>query len=529
MSDNLYRFWRVTEIVNKGEAVMCASELRFVNKQGLSSTDPYRISAYSHTGDNSSSTLVDNDLATFLRATNFPDGLMSQYWIQYDFLSLVEVTHITARMMVPSWNTSWVSCRVDGSNDGVSWAPVGTCEFSFEMDSDIQITSEIKKIPVASGTKWWNCTPNTNCLFALDHDSVLGADGKSLRLANDNTDVLTGVANTVVVKNTIQGVKTQNFVRDIGTIYNYKALSFNNGALDFNANRSFPTKFTMIIYAKINKASVFLSPLEETSNNWGMAYGAGAQDPVYYNTWRFAGVPEYGAYLVGERYRLGYGHIEKLVITGDLTRGEVIMQSSYGTSRLLIQTPYFFVAGTPYRRIGYRVMNDIQLSADIIAYGLFDRNFTGVEVSQVFQKIDEQFLVGTKTGKHDTLPRERFVDRPVKQIALVGREMLDDKAYIKYFNTNLQIPAYKTERYSRDVMITEYGEINDFVYEEEIPVQTTLFLIERLTGRLVATTQSKSDGSFSFKGVDRTIDYIIISSDKKYQFNSIIKDYLKSN
>ena len=529
MGDNLYRFWRVIEIVNKGETIICASELRFVNKQGLESTDPYRISAYSHTGDNSSSTLVDNELTTFLRATDFPNGLMSQYWIQYDFLSLVEVTHISARMRVPSWNTSWVSCVVEGSNDGISWTPVGTCEFNFEVDSDLQITSEVKKIPVASGTKWWNCVADTTCLFALDHDSVLGTDGKSLRLTNDSSDMLTGVANTVVIKNTVKGMKTQNFARDIGTVYQYKALSFNNGALDFNSNRSFPTKFTMIIYAKINKASVFLSPLEETSLNWGMAYGAGAPDNVYYNTWRFAGAAEYGSYLAGERYRLGYGHIEKLVLTGDLTRGEVIMQSSYGTSRVLVNAPYFFAAGTPYRRIGSRVLNDIQITADIIAYGLFDRNFTGAEVSQVFQKIDEQFLVSTTSGKYDALPRERFIDRPVKLTFPIGRDMLADRAYIKFPSVTLQTYTYKTERYSRDVMITEYGEINDFVYEEEIPVQTTLFLIGRFTGRLVAITQSKSDGSFSFKGVDRTIDYVIISSDKKYQFNSIIKDYLKSN
>ena len=53
----------------------------------------------------------------------------------------------------------------------------------------------------------------------------------------------------------------------------------------------------------------------------------------------------------------------------------------------------------------------------------------------------------------------------------------------------------------------------------------TLYLLERLTGKLVAKTRSDETGYFKFKNIDKTLDYIIISPDSKNQFKTILKDY----
>ena len=81
--------------------------------------------------------------------------------------------------------------------------------------------------------------------------------------------------------------------------------------------------------------------------------------------------------------------------------------------------------------------------------------------------------------------------------------------------------------YTKNLKISKYHSISDYILEEGQPIISKIFLIERITGQLIATTVSNLSGCFEFKDIDKNLEYIVVSPHKQYQFKSVLKDYTK--
>ena len=104
---------------------------------------------------------------------------------------------------------------------------------------------------------------------------------------------------------------------------------------------------------------------------------------------------------------------------------------------------------------------------------------------------------------------------------------------INLFSVNHIKPVKVTDRqlqlvddvYIRDLTIKNVYSIKDYVYKENVGVRTILFLYERESGELIYKTESDDTGYFEFNNLDKNLEYVVTSSDKKHQFKSIIKNY----
>lgn len=79
--------------------------------------------------------------------------------------------------------------------------------------------------------------------------------------------------------------------------------------------------------------------------------------------------------------------------------------------------------------------------------------------------------------------------------------------------------------YISDLRLKNIHTIKDYVYKENVGVRTHLFLYERESGELIYKTESDDTGYFEFNNLDKNLEYVVTSNDKKHQFKSIIKNY----
>ena len=142
----------------------------------------------------------------------------------------------------------------------------------------------------------------------------------------------------------------------------------------------------------------------------------------------------------------------------------------------------------------------------------------------MLEKIDEQFLVSSSSSSSITVQKlskyevdlDSYLGIP-NMVELKSHKVVEGSALID------------TEYYIKDININEYGEIKDYIYEEEEPTDTKLFLIDRDTGKHIATTFSNSNGYFEFKSIDKSREYLVVAPHLNYQFRAIVKDYIPRN
>lgn len=160
----------------------------------------------------------------------------------------------------------------------------------------------------------------------------------------------------------------------------------------------------------------------------------------------------------------------------------------------------------------------------LVSYAMYDAVLTDNEVLKVYNNILNDLFIENNSHK-SIKPKTTYLnllhETPVKYVKdsqhkhfgvhpYSGKDILiNSKVYIA-FQGNPEILTIK-----------------DIITEEDEPVVTDLFLINRKTGELVASTKSNERGEFEFKGIKADIDYIVLSPHPRYEFKSIAKDYLK--
>lgn len=379
--------------------------------------------------------------------------------------------------------------------------------------------------------EWYNIIPNVNCIFAIDNNSTVNNDGNLLELNDGTLNYLRTENNAKdkIYKTITSDTLIRNYLKDYTQLYKYKSIRINKSNLIFNQSISLPPQFTFILKTKLYSTSLFLSK-DFSVNNHGFCFDFNNGSSPYNLNWRFNDFRTGLNYTLAEKQNFKPA-IDTLIIKGNLNTQSVTVITTYGTYTVPKDTNFTdtnrFLTGNNFNVLGYS-LSTYYPDADIIAYGLFDKEFTQDEIDQVLTKIDEQFLIektDIKIEYTDTQDQAPFIN------SIIDVETNDQLKYYPYLKPLGIEPnqIINSKVYTKDILVKNYGTIFDYVYEENIPVQTILYLINRADGKLIDSTYSNIEGYFEFKNIDISKDYIVISPDKKYQFKSVIKDYIKDN
>lgn len=370
--------------------------------------------------------------------------------------------------------------------------------------------------------KWYNAIPGVNCVFAMDYDCPVNYNGTVVNYTNDNSKTLTALDGLVnkVYKTEFSAYKVKGYRYLLDTIYKYKALRLDNINFRAPAPIILPENCTVIFVGKVESSSVFMS--RENRYNHGLCID-NHNDGNYRHSWRIDSAIFRSPHNITEKDSTKFGtYVDTVILKGNKFTTNVECITSYGTFKhnsngyINQQAPHFSI-------IGYQE-NTFRPNAYVVAYGVFDKQLSQEEIDTVLEKIDEQFLVSSSSSSGITV--QKLSKYEVDLDSYLGTpNMLDIKSH-KVLEGSVLID---TEHYIKDININEYGEIKDHVYEEEEPTATKLFLIDRDTGKHIATTFSNSNGYFEFKSIDKSREYLVVAPHLNYQFRAIVKDYIPRN
>lgn len=370
--------------------------------------------------------------------------------------------------------------------------------------------------------KWYNAIPGVNCVFAMDYDCPVNYNGTVVNYTNDNSKTLTALDGLVnkVYKTEFSAYKVKGYRYLLDTIYKYKALRLDNINFRAPAPIILPENCTVIFVGKVESSSVFMS--RENRYNHGLSID-NHNDGNYRHSWRIDSAIFRSPHNITEKDSTKFGtYVDTVILKGNKFTTNVECITSYGTFKhnsngyINQQAPHFSI-------IGYQE-NTFRPNAYVVAYGVFDKQLSQEEIDTVLEKIDEQFLVSSSSSSGITV--QKLSKYEVDLDSYLGTpNMLDIKSH-KVLEGSVLID---TEHYIKDININEYGEIKDHVYEEEEPTATKLFLIDRDTGKHIATTFSNSNGYFEFKSIDKSREYLVVAPHLNYQFRAIVKDYIPRN
>lgn len=376
--------------------------------------------------------------------------------------------------------------------------------------------------------KWWEIAPS--CIFALDADSIVTkSDVYFTNNANRSLKSYTGV-NRIETSSTAGLRYNKLSYEENIKIYTYKSLKLNDTHLIFDTPVLLPNEFTFILKCKVNVSSLLLS---NNGSNYGLTFGTGEMNSSDDSRWRISGYNTGQDFLKNDLDRFNKGGIQTVILKGNIATKSVVFITDYGSYLIPSDSPAFqsFLQSRTYTTIGYSHTGAAwRPNLDIIAYGLFDKIFTGTEISQVLESIDSQFLLKTSdlkptTGSGTTLNNHsnpgRFV---LTNIPLnVGSILKTSKPIATKFKTVFNIIS--PEIGVQSLLYKDMKTISDVILEEGQPVIAKLFLYERGTGTLLKTTISDVKGRFNFYNLSRNFEYRVTSNDPKYQFRTITKTY----
>lgn len=370
--------------------------------------------------------------------------------------------------------------------------------------------------------KWYNVLPGVNCVFAMDYDCPVNYNGTIVNYTNDNSKVLTALDGLVnkVYKTEFRAYKVKEYRYLLDTIYKYKALRLDKVNFRAPAPIILPENCTVIFVGKVESSSIFMSM--ENRYNHGLCIDNYTNENSRHS-WRIDSAIFRSPHKRTEKDSTRFGtYVDTVILKGNKFTTNVECITSYGTIKhnsnkyINQQAPNFSI-------IGFQD-NYYKPDAYIVAYGVFDKQLSQEEIDTVLEKIDEQFLVSSSSSSSITV--QKLSKYEVDLNSYLGTpNMLELKSH-KVVEGSVLVD---TEYYIKDININEYGEIKDYIYEEEEPTATKLFLIDRETGKYIATTFSNSNGYFEFKSIDKSREYLVVAPHLNYQFRAIVKDYIPRN
>lgn len=385
----------------------------------------------------------------------------------------------------------------------------------------------------------WYDIPGVNCVFSLDHNSRLNSSSASrVYYSNDVNRYLNvnSPSTTRVRKEFLTGTEIKNF-EFIGSeaVKSYLTLRLENAFLTFQTPPSMPEEFTLFLKTKLNGPSIFLDS-DNTSGGYGPCFNyetLGQADTVWY-TWRMSGFTSGQEYSPSVRER-GKNSISTLIIKGSRITKEALMITDYGTYVLNEETSTVFGSGGIFKdttliQMGYSSgPGTWDPNANIVAYGLFDKDLSLEQLDKVIKDIDNEFLFSDETIKlnKSNIKLDFSFKNYFKKTSIYNsnHHLTSTTKILKPLNIDYKTTSFVPEIPQIDIESPKRIDLKDFVYEEEVPVQTELYLLERHSGQILKRTRSNTQGFFEFKDLDPELEYIIISPDIKYQYKSVIKDY----
>ena len=374
---------------------------------------------------------------------------------------------------------------------------------------------------------WWEIIPEVNCIFAIDATSKYTSS--KVFFANNINRFLTNYSgnNKVSLTGTF-GWKYKNLELILPMEkYIYKALNFNDVNMIFDVPILLPNEFTFILKCKVNTTTVFIS---NNGQDYGMVYGTDTNSASVWHIKDF--VTDTLEYSKQQFESVKFNNIQTVILKGNIADKDVTFITDYGSYKVPKDSVAFnsFLKSQTYTTLGHTHSSTAHsLKVDIIAYGLFNKNFSDTDVSQILSCIDKQFKI--KTSPIKILNRSR-VDA-IQFLNVFKPKLKELNKIYEIFNS--AVSRYQGVTTVLNDNISSLNVINclykntysikDIVLEEGLPVQSKLYLYDKATGELLKTTVSNIKGEFLFIDLNTNFEYIVTATDPKYQFQSIIKDY----
>lgn len=521
------RYWRINRIFNLGSSNNNISELNFINEEQIPCNNPAKAISGTVDAANPAGNAFDGNTSTYVHSTN----TYNNWWIGYVFDSPVTVTRISFSHAPGHGNSEeWQSVSVESSSDGVVWNLIGGFNPQVPGGSSATYSFSLKEIrnpaKVRDGVFWWNIIPNASCVFAIDYDIVIDNDSGAVGLSN-NSDNFLFVENyeiNKVQKSNIVGYTENNFIPYYNDkLWVYKCLNLYKKNLIFRTPINIPEQFTMILKTKVISKSVFLNTTSSDTSGHGLVFegpDVSNSSDFRYN-WR---LPGYNSGLnYSESFRKGgLGAIETVILKGNLLTQDVTLITDYGVYTVPKSASAFTnFFNKQLNILGYTRASDFSPDANIVAYGLFNKEFNSDELSIVLNKIDENFLIKKLDINLSEFKTYEYSNINIKS----NRINIGEKSTMFYKTINKINLTLENDIYISNLKIKNVSNIKDYVYKENVGVRTNLFLYERESGELIYKTESDDTGYFEFNNLDKNLEYVVTSNDKKHQFKSIIKNY----
>lgn len=533
-----HKYWRVSNIVKRANTSsdrgIIVGFINFINLENIPCDNLSNVIAQSFASGYPPTNAFDSNQTDYT-INDYSRYNYTEWWIGYKFDTPVEVSAIKLQMytgMGSEWGYEWQAADVDYSDDGTNWSFYGSIAPNIARLDLALKTVPIEKPPeiktdleLPVGDYWWNIVTNSNPIFAIDSTSQIEFKGSVLRYANNPNSYFISdyFVKNAVEKSNCYGIKTANYTQLFDYFYTYKSLRFKKIRFRFKEVLNYPENFTLILYTKVYTNSYFLGK-SKTGADHGPAWErvpVNSQQYVY--NWRYDLEITGQNYSYTKREEVSNPHISYVVYTGSLATGKVKAYTPYGLYNLT--TSKHFKSDVNIDLLGYSD-NSWNIDADIIAFGVFDKEFTTEEISSVLSKIETDFKIDQKVMSTSNTD-QRLVGSSTAEI-ITASEKIKMNLYNFYKPVIQKSNNLLLEKvYTKNLKISKYSNISDYIYEEGQPVISKIFLIERITGQLVATTISNQSGYFEFKDVDKNLEYMVISPHKQYQFKSVLKDYTK--
>lgn len=521
-------YWRLNNIVNLGSSNNNVQQLRFINSEGIISNNPSNAISSTTDSNNPASNAFDSNTSTYAHWNG------SYCWVGYIFDTPVTVTGLEITQIAHG-SEAWQSVVIEYSYDGIAWKPLARVETKIP-NNDTQTRTFNNLIPltkplktIKEGVYWWNILPDVTSLFAFDFNSAVDLRTGAIASTNNSDNFLYNEQNTVAFKKEIiSAPKEENFIPFFDNkIYTYKTLKLLKSNFIFSNPFSIPESFTFILKVKINSRSVFLNTnLSDNSGNL-LTY----ESPDYVNSaenrsnWRISGFYT-GSDYKEENRRFTKDCLKTVIMKGSILEKKLEIITDYGTYNVPITASIFnILSDKQYSVLGYTYANrDWGVDANIVAYGLFNKNLSMDQVNNVLSQIDKEFLVNVKDIIYNSL---KPINVKKTNITHTTKNNFTVFANTPYYSKtfNFASAALNPTVEIKDYSIQNYKILEDYVYEEGVPVKTKLYLYERYSGELISKTWSDKNGYFIFKNLDSSLEYVVTSNDKKHQFKSIIKNY----
>lgn len=362
------------------------------------------------------------------------------------------------------------------------------------------------------------------CLFVLDPDAILDPVLKTIKTPKNNLSYSEGSVSFL----NRTGSSLRNFKNNLRSINSYRCLKLDSCMPSLETPVALYEDYTMVLKCFINGSTKLGGSSFSDSQPYGLSFNPDGFSAVYLNNWRLPAL------------ETGQDYSDTTRSVSSDTVHEVVARISYSNNTISLETDYGiytgplsadFKSGYDYVSLGFSPQPETIPKIDIIGYAIYSGVVSESESKALFKSLDDKFLISSLAIRPEKINpiAESFSNTPMNTSKNV---LLDLKEGLLYNNSkhNTSDDLLQKSVSIEDVVLAQnlydsYMNIEDVVLEEGLPVKTTLYLHERVSGVLIKTTSSDLQGNFKFYNLSDKINHVVTSHDNKYQFKSVLKNY----